>query len=211
MKINVGICRKVGLPEYSSAGADCHVELDVDGLLLTHGVDGLQAHIAQAFDACRAAVEAELARLTQPAAPAPAPEPAPAPAPNGNGSGYNNGSRANGGGGWGPTNGNGNGNGGRSNGTAAATAPLPASYRPAEQRRNSPSERLPETGNQLLGWMRTMARQRNGFDFTPSVIEWGKQRGIKGMVLHWNPYEVADAVAEVQARIAEMQQRNGVN
>lgn len=69
MKLNVGVSRKVGLPEYSSAGASCNVELELDSGLLQHDVNAFQAQVQAAFSAAEAAVEAEVARLQEPAAP----------------------------------------------------------------------------------------------------------------------------------------------
>jgi hypothetical protein len=63
LKLNVGVSRKVGLPEFSSAGASCNLELELDGTLLERDLDGLQSQIRGAYAAARQAVHDELARL----------------------------------------------------------------------------------------------------------------------------------------------------
>ena len=41
MKLNVGLSKKVGLPDYGSLGASCHVELELDSTLLATDLDSL--------------------------------------------------------------------------------------------------------------------------------------------------------------------------
>lgn len=60
MKISVGLAQKVGLPDYGSLGASCHVELEVEQALLTN-VEAFRQRVDEAFGACRGAVAAELA------------------------------------------------------------------------------------------------------------------------------------------------------
>ena len=60
--LHVGITKKVGLPDYGSVGANCSVELEVDGALLGSDLDGFHHRVRHAFDACRQAVQDELAR-----------------------------------------------------------------------------------------------------------------------------------------------------
>lgn len=68
LKLSAGLNKKVGLPNYSSLGAACHVELELDSALL-QSPDALQTQVALAYEVCRRAVEAELAREpTEPAA-----------------------------------------------------------------------------------------------------------------------------------------------
>lgn len=62
MKLNLGLSKKVGLPDYGSVGASCYVELEMDqGLLLTD-LDGFHNKVRQAFVACSQAVKDELYR-----------------------------------------------------------------------------------------------------------------------------------------------------
>jgi len=62
MKLNVGLSKKVGLPDYGSLGASCHIEFELNNSLLDGGPSGFQAEAQRAFAACRQAVDDELAR-----------------------------------------------------------------------------------------------------------------------------------------------------
>jgi hypothetical protein len=62
LKLNTGITRKVGLPDYSSAGASCNLEVELDTSLF-HDLDGLHQVVRRAYAACNQAVQDELARL----------------------------------------------------------------------------------------------------------------------------------------------------
>jgi hypothetical protein len=73
LKLNVGLVKKVGLPNYSSLGASCHLELELDPRLLPDHPEEFQDHVRQAFVACEQSVEEELSR--QGATPAPASQP----------------------------------------------------------------------------------------------------------------------------------------
>ena len=48
LKLNVGISKKIGLPDYGSLGTTCNVEVEVDGRLIFDDLDGFA--IADAFD-----------------------------------------------------------------------------------------------------------------------------------------------------------------
>ena len=61
LKLNVGLTKKVGLPNYGSVGASCHVELELEQALL-YDPHGWQPRLEQAFSACREAVRQELER-----------------------------------------------------------------------------------------------------------------------------------------------------
>ena len=73
MTVKVGLAKKVGQPDYGSLGASCDIELELDGSLLFHDLDGLQEKVRAAYTACRQAVNDELGSQTgvgsQPAAP----------------------------------------------------------------------------------------------------------------------------------------------
>jgi hypothetical protein len=76
LKLNVGVSRKLGLPDYGSVGASCNLEMELDAGLLERDLDGFQALIRGAYVAAHQAVHEELARLQ-----APRDKPAIAPAP----------------------------------------------------------------------------------------------------------------------------------
>src|SRR5262245_15754304 len=65
LKLSVGLSRKQGLPRYGSAGATCHVEVELpsDALKAT---PSFLAEAERALDACRQVVETELARQSMP-------------------------------------------------------------------------------------------------------------------------------------------------
>ena len=62
LKLNVGLSKKIGLPDYGSLGASCYIELELNNGLLDGGLSGIQAEAQRAFAACRQAVDDELAR-----------------------------------------------------------------------------------------------------------------------------------------------------
>lgn len=62
LRLQVGLQQKVGLPDYGSLGASCHVELELDSQLLDRDPQAFQNEVTQAFAACRQAVQAELIR-----------------------------------------------------------------------------------------------------------------------------------------------------
>jgi hypothetical protein len=62
MKLNVGVSKKLGLPAYSSVGASCNVEVELDPDSLADPA-GFRARVGAAFGAARRAVDDELARL----------------------------------------------------------------------------------------------------------------------------------------------------
>ena len=63
IKLNVGVSRKVGLPDYCSVGASCNLELELDTALLEKDLEGFHARIREAYVAAQQAVHDELARL----------------------------------------------------------------------------------------------------------------------------------------------------
>lgn len=62
LKLNVGLTKKIGLPDYGSVGASCHVEVELEGTLLQSDLDGFHDRVRAAFTACRQAVQDELTR-----------------------------------------------------------------------------------------------------------------------------------------------------
>jgi hypothetical protein len=66
MKVNLGVMRKVGQPDYGSVGASCNLELEIDFGLLERDLDGFHARVRSAYVAVHQAVHDELARLQAP-------------------------------------------------------------------------------------------------------------------------------------------------
>ena len=61
LKLNAGLSRKVGEPDYGSRGASVNLELEVESNLI-HDSDGLMDRIRRLFTLARQAVDEELGR-----------------------------------------------------------------------------------------------------------------------------------------------------
>ena len=59
VKLNVGVSKKIGLPDYGSAGSTCNLELELDNAALDRP-DEFHRRVREAYAACRTAVEDEL-------------------------------------------------------------------------------------------------------------------------------------------------------
>jgi hypothetical protein len=68
LKLNVGVSRKVGLPDYGSVGASCNLEVEVDVGLIDRDLDAFHARVRGVYVAAHQAVHDELARLHAPVA-----------------------------------------------------------------------------------------------------------------------------------------------
>ena len=62
LKLNVGLSKKIGQPDFGSLGASCHVEVELESSLLQTDLDAFQERAQRAFAACCQAVNDELAR-----------------------------------------------------------------------------------------------------------------------------------------------------
>jgi len=62
LRLNVGLSKKIGQPDYGSLGASCNVELELESTLIQSDPDAFQRHVRNAFVACRQAVQDELSR-----------------------------------------------------------------------------------------------------------------------------------------------------
>jgi hypothetical protein len=62
LKLNVGVNKKIGLPDFGSLGTSCHVEVEVDSSLIFDDLDAFHQKVRQAYVACSQAVNDELAR-----------------------------------------------------------------------------------------------------------------------------------------------------
>ena len=61
-KLSVGLQKKLGLPGYSSIGASCHVEFEVETSLMESNLEGFHKKVHNAYSACQQAVNEQLAR-----------------------------------------------------------------------------------------------------------------------------------------------------
>ena len=66
LRLNVGVSKKLGLPAYSSIGASCHLEVELENGILRDPA-GFRDQVQGAFAAAQRAVDDELARLQVPA------------------------------------------------------------------------------------------------------------------------------------------------
>ena len=127
--LSVGLQKKVGLPDYGSFGASCHVEFEIDRCLIDQDLDGFHQKVAGAFAACRRAVNDQLAQQSGHSS------------PNGNGHAGNNSNRN------GYSHANGNGNGTRHEVGTATQSQVRAIFAIAKRQRVDPANLVRERFN----------------------------------------------------------------
>ena len=64
VKIHVGYCQKIGLPNYGSEGAHCDLEIEVDTTVFSNP-EMLRQRLHEVYATCRNAVEMELEHRRQ--------------------------------------------------------------------------------------------------------------------------------------------------
>ena len=64
IKINIGVNKKIGLPEYGSAGSHCNIEIEADNSILDNAEKFLQ-RVNDAYELARLSVDNELAHHRQ--------------------------------------------------------------------------------------------------------------------------------------------------
>ena len=58
--LNVGLSKKVGLPNYGSLGVSCNIQVELDSALLQSDLEGFHEKVKRAYAACHQAVNEEL-------------------------------------------------------------------------------------------------------------------------------------------------------
>ena len=119
--VSAGLQKKVGLPDYGSFGASCHVEFEIDRSMLDQNLDGFHQKVADAFAACRQAVNDQLTQQSGHSS------------SNGNGHAGNNSSRN------GHSHTNGNGNGARQEVSSATQSQVRAIFAIARRQQVDPA------------------------------------------------------------------------
>jgi hypothetical protein len=74
IKVCLGVSRKIGMPDYGSAGASCNLELEVDTSLLDADLAGFHERVKAAYVAAQQAVQDQLQRLQGTSAGRPTPD-----------------------------------------------------------------------------------------------------------------------------------------
>ena len=59
IKINIGVNKKIGLPEYGSAGSHCNIEIEADNSILDNA-NGFLQRVRDAYELARLSIEEEL-------------------------------------------------------------------------------------------------------------------------------------------------------
>jgi hypothetical protein len=68
LKVNIGLAKKLGQPNYGSTGASCSLQFELDSSQMSQDPDGFRQNLRNAYDACRQAIQDELHRQLNPPA-----------------------------------------------------------------------------------------------------------------------------------------------
>jgi hypothetical protein len=173
LKLNVGLQKKIGLPEYSSAGASINIELELDSGLIGDPTR-FQEAVNEAYEAARTALDDQVTRIMEaipqrrlPSAEGHS-EPARAPAESRDRRG--------------------------SYETARRTAPPQRSEPPRSFSGGGRPDRVPQSGAGLWAWLKDMQEHEEGAEkIVDAVINWGKDQRIPGRIATWSREIVGDA------------------
>lgn len=66
LKVNIGLAKKLGQPNYGSTGASCSLEFELDSGQMSQDPDGFRENLRNAYNACRQAIQEELHRQLNP-------------------------------------------------------------------------------------------------------------------------------------------------
>ena len=66
LKLIAGVSKKLGLPGYSSVGAICHLEMELDSGLIAATPEAFRAQVRAVYAQCAESVDEELARHQAP-------------------------------------------------------------------------------------------------------------------------------------------------
>lgn len=189
IKANIGVSRKLGMPEYSSIQASCNLEIELDVRMLDDDPDAFSDRIRHYYGLAQRAVDEELERLRTGRTAAPAPEPArPAPQPPANGAGEHRKQPQD----WGDRAKDGLGR-----------------ERPAAG--PAPGGKQPKTGRGLFAWLKDLEEKDESLrGILKWVGAWGKAQGLPWQMNDWNESAVFGGYSEAVRKIGEYQRSDEI-